>query len=559
MKTDVCIIGSGAGAGPVASELAKAGYKVVVLEKGPWIKTKDFAKDEMVAARREKYIPNLKDEQHVIVSQNKEGEWVSKTTYNTGNDFWNGNVVGGSSNFMTGFFHRMKPNDFKLKSTYGEYEGANVEDWPISYEELEPYYTKAETEVGISGEVKQHSALEPRSTENFPYPKLEENIISSWIDKAAEKTGIEVFPAPRAIISEPKEDRKSCYYSGFCNTYGCYSDAKGSSRAALLKKGAKTGNLTIIPKAKVYHLTTNGEGKVVQAKYYNENNEKLAIEAKIFVVACQAVETSRLLLMSKNEEFPNGLANNNNQVGKNLMFSGGGVGSGTFYYSDLEDEEAKLLSQKGYFVNRASQAFYEINDEKLGKIKGGTVDFLFEHPDMVAKANKAKWSGDKLLFGAALKRKVKQRLTGRRKLLFEIFCDWMPNDNCKVELDEKVTDKWGDPVAKIWTGHHQQDLIAGEYIGARISKILEEMGAYHVGYNISGYPSSNLMIGSCRFGNDPRTSVLDKNCKAHEVENLYVTDSSFMPTGGSVTPTWTIYANSFRVADKIKEKLKSIS
>ena len=128
MKYDVCIVGSGAGAGPVIYELSRAGYKVVVLEKGPWFKTEDFSKDEMVATRRSVYTPNLKDESHVLVTQNEDGDWMSKSTYASGKDFWNGSCVGGSSNFMSAYFHRLKPKDFRLLSEYGPIKDANIAD-----------------------------------------------------------------------------------------------------------------------------------------------------------------------------------------------------------------------------------------------------------------------------------------------------------------------------------------------------------------------------------------------------------------------------------------------
>ncbi len=131
------------GAGPVIYELSKAGYKVLVLEKGPWFRTQDFSKDELVATRRSVYTPNLKDEPQVIESLDEEGKWLAQSNYETGNDFWNGNCVGGSSNFMSGYFSRLKPMDFKLLSTYGPIKGANIADWPISYEDLEPYYPRS--------------------------------------------------------------------------------------------------------------------------------------------------------------------------------------------------------------------------------------------------------------------------------------------------------------------------------------------------------------------------------------------------------------------------------
>ena len=556
---DICVVGSGAGAGPVIYELSKAGYSVVVLEKGPWLKTADFAKDEIVATRRSVYTPNLKDESHVIETQNHDGEWEAKSTFSTGRDFWNGNMVGGSSNLMSGYFHRMKPNDFKLLSTYGEIEGSNVEDWPIAYKDLEPYFSKVESVVGVSGKEVQHSSIEPRSSA-FPYPPLAENAVSGWIDKATLALGYTSVPVPRAILSQPEGNRKSCYYSNYCGSYGCSSDAKGSARVALIDKALETGNCEVLPNSKVFKLETNGNHKVERAWYYDLNGEQQFIEAKLFVVAAQAVETSRLLLMSKNIEFPFGLANNSRQVGQNMVFSAGGTGSGHFYFDELPKEKVDQLKVPGLFVNRAIQHWYEIDDAEFGEaMKGGTVDFLFEHANGIGRAIRRKWDDEgNLVYGSALKKKLKDYFTNQKRLRFEVFVDWQPNDNCFVRLDDNVKDKWGDPVAKIRVGYLEHDLKVGRYLAEKAEKVLEQMGAKDISSGISGSPPPNLQAGGCRFGNDPDTSVLDKNCKAHEVENLYVTDGSFMPTGGSVTYTWTIYANSFRVAEKIKEHASKI-
>lgn len=560
MKYDVCIVGSGAGAGPVIHELSKAGLKVVVLEKGPWLKTEDFSKDEMVATRRSVYTPNLKDECHVLVKQNSEGKWMRQSTYSSGRDFWNGSAVGGSSNFMSAFFHRLKPVDFRLKSEFGAIEGANIADWPIRYEDLEPFYAKTESVVGVSGKVKQHKHQEPRSTEDFPYPPLAENVFSSWLDNAAERLNYEIFATPRGILSQPKDQRNACYYSNYCGSYGCSSDAKGSARAALINDALATGNCTILPNSKVFHLETNGKGRVIRANFYDAEGAKQSIEAETFVVAAQAVETSRLLLMSKNDEFPNGLANNSGNVGKNLVFSGGGVGSGQILFEDLTKKEAEEFNTPGLFVNRASQEWYIIDDPEIAgsPIKGGTIDFISEHANAVTKSISLKWDEEgKLVFGSDLKAKMKSYFTEQRKFKFEIFVDWLPNDNCFIELDDEVKDKWGDPVARVWLGHHEHDIKVGKYLAEKAENLFKEAGLINIDSHVSGGASSNLQAGGCRFGNDPSTSVLDKNCKAHEVENLYVTDGSFMPTGGSVTYTYTIYANAFRVAEHLVNKLTS--
>ncbi len=551
---DVCVVGSGAGAGPVIYELAKSGKTVIVLEKGPWYRTKDFSKDELVAVRRSVYTPNLADERHVIAEVDEEGKVDARSTYDTGRDFWNGNCVGGSSNFMSGYFHRLKPVDFRLRSTFGDIKGANIADWPIRYEDLEPYYAKVETVIGVSGRVVPHRFLEPRSTPDFPYPPLRENIVSARIDRAARALGLTTIPTPRAILSRPKGERRSCYYSNYCGSYGCSSDAKGSARAALLRDALRTGHCHVVPNAKVYRLTTDGNHRVRRAWFYDANGKKQSVEARVFVVAAQAVETSRLLLMSRNKEFPQGLANNHGQVGRNLVFSGGGTGGGLLVREDYDSATWEQLMAPGVFVNRSIHDFYEI--ELDGRpVKGGIVDFLFEHANPIPRALQQKWDGDRLVTGAEFKQRLYRYFHEVRKLRFEIFVDWLPTDGTRVTLDPVVKDKWGDPVARIRLEPHPHDKAVGAYIADRCKAIFREMGLQSIYGSASANPPPNLQAGGCRFGEDPATSVLDKDCRAHEVDNLYVTDGSFMPTGGSVPYTWTIYANSFRVADLLKQRL----
>jgi choline dehydrogenase-like flavoprotein len=552
---DVCVIGSGAGGGPVALTLAEAGYSIVVLEKGPWLTEADFYKDEIACCRRNTYSRNLQEEFHVVEQRVKNKGWVARPTYDSSWDFWNGNMVGGSSNLMSGFFHRLKPRDFRLLSEFGSIEGANIADWPISYEDLEPYYAKVEYEVGISGRVVDHPNLEPRSTSDYPYQPTVEHPVANWFDQACEREGLHSIPVARAILPRPVNGRSGCQYSGYCGSYGCSSGAKGSSRAALLNRAAASSNCDIRPNSHVYHLQSDTRGRVVSANYYDENGDPATVQAKLFVVACQAVETSRLLLLSRGPRHPHGLANNLGQVGKNLLFAAGGAGTGTFRYDNLDQQKAAQLKIRGPFVNRALQDWYYIDDDEMGRLKGGTIEFLFRHPNPIGRANRLKWDSDRLLWGQPLKEKLKSHFTDAAYLRFETFADWLPNDNCKVSLDATLKDKWGTPVARIKIGNHPHDVKVGRFLAQKGYQMLKNMGADHATWSVSGSPPVNLMAGGCRFGSDPATSVLDANCRAHDVENLYVTDGSFMPTGGSVPYTWTIYANAFRVADKIVAEL----
>jgi len=554
---DVCIIGSGAGAGPVAFELSAAGYSVVVLEKGKWYKEADFSKDELKNTLRDAYSPNLKDEFHVIESVKEDGSFEADSTYDTGNSYWNGNLVGGSSNFMSGYFHRLKPKDFRLLSEFGPIKGANIVDWPITYDELEPYYTKVEHIVGVSGFAQNLRFSAPRSEEQFPYPPTLEHPVSTWFDAACHQLGYQAKRIPRAILSQPVGERKGCYYSNYCGSYGCSSGAKGSSRAALLDKAVKTGNCTILPESMVYRLESDAKGsRVIAAHYFDNNGKSQRITARIFNVAAMAIETSRLLLLSKSEKFPNGLANNSDMVGKNLIFSAGGSGMGFLPYENYSELEIAQMKVRGLFMNRSLEEWYFIDKNVFGKeVKGGLIDFLFRHANPVARANSEKWGDNGLLWGLPLKNRLERVFSGGRFIRFEIFNDWLPTDNCFVSLDGQLRDKWGSPVAKLRTGHHPHDLKIGRYLAEKAEGVLRALKAEEIYSNVSGTPPTNLVAGGCRFGNDPKTSVLNKYCRAHDVENLFISDGSFMPSGGSVPYTWTIYANAFRVADQIKMDL----
>jgi choline dehydrogenase-like flavoprotein len=548
-------VGSGPGGSPIANEMARAGHEVVVLEKGPWIKREHFNKDQIAVTRRDIYSPRLDEEFHVREEKNDAGEWVARDTLSSRQSLWNGSAVGGSSNFMSGYFHRLKPNDFRLLSTYGPIDGANVADWPISYNDLEPYYTKVEQVVGISGKVRPYTGQEPRSTPDFPFPALATNKAADWIEEAGAALGYEMMDVPRAIISRPLGNRLSCYYSNFCGSYGCSSGAKSSAREALLNDAVATGKCTIIANAHVVKLETNEKGKVVRAHYIDKHdgNQKKFIEADVFVVACQAIETTRLLLLSSSLEFPHGLANHNGMVGQNLLFAGGGAGSGYLHYKNYSEDDQRLLRQPGLFVNKGIPQWYEINDPEFAEApaKGGMIEFMFEHANGMMAFSRYHSVDGNLTYGTELKRKIYHHYNSKRRLRFEIFADWLPTADTFVSLDPSANDKFGNPVARVKIGGHPHDIKVGKYLAAKAATVLEKLGATGISTGITSDPPTNLQAGGCRFGNDDTVTVLDKFCRAHSVDNLYVTDGSFMPTGGSATFTWTIYANSFRVADHL--------
>lgn len=553
---DVVVIGSGASGGAVAYTLCKAGYKVAMLEKGRLIKRDEFSKDELAYSRRDLVTPNLFEEYHTIEKKVK-GKWKTTPTYESGWSFWNGNIVGGSSNLMSGMLHRMHPDDFSLQSKYGNIKGANIVDWPISYEDLEPYYDLTEELVGISGDYKKHKYEPPRSRANFTQKPTKENAVVKLLDKSCQALNITPLVTPRAVLSSDKGHRSACYYSNFCGSYGCSSGAKGSSREALLMPTLATGNLTLLTNTHVKSLHSSKDEVEYAVVVNTVTGKEKTIKGKLFVVAAQAHESARLLLNSANKHHPNGLGNSSGELGKNLLFSGGGSGQGELHKEDVKQIKFKDLMTTGLFVNRSILDWYFVDHWWDGKFKGGSVEFMFEHQNIISRARKNGYENGKLVWGKALGDKLVKRFTKNKSIRFEVFNDWLPNDDCFVSLDKTHKDKYGMPVGKLRLEGHPQDVKVGKYIAKKCESILEEMGAKNIYSSVSSVASQNLVAGGCRFGDDPKTSVLNKYCQSHDISNLYVADASFMPTGGSVAYTWTIYANAFRVADQIVNALKT--
>jgi choline dehydrogenase-like flavoprotein len=279
----------------------------------------------------------------------------------------------------------------------------------------------------------------------------------------------------------------------------------------------------------------------------------------VVVVACQAIETARLLLLSTGPRHPQGLGNRNGLVGRWLLFCPDGAGLGDFPLAKFSGDDLEDLLSKQPHVNRTIQDWYVIDDPRLGpRRKGGSVDFLLPHANPVATAwGLAAWDQveDGPLWGRALKDRMKRWWREQKHLRFEVFCDWLPAPDSRVTLDPSVTDRWGLPVARIRLWNHPRNRETARWLAERGGEVLRMLGAENVRVSAGNAASTNLVAGTCRFGDDPAASVLDRDCRVHDAENVFVTDGSFMPTGGSVPYTFTIYANAFRVADRIVEAL----
>ena len=557
---DAVVIGSGAGGGPVALWLADAGYRVVVLEKGPPLTESEFKKDEIGEVRRARYWPREHEEPRVVEMSDGRGGYPAVTSSEAGITTWNGCAVGGATNFMSGFFLRLKPDDFRLRSTYGPAPGADVVDWPIGYDELESWYDLVEREVGVSGRVVEHPRMEWRSSPDFPMPPTAEHALAKRVDEVGRARGLHPIPLPRAVLSRPRAGREKCDYTGFCGSYGCTTGAKGSSRAALLGRAVATGRCEIRTGRMARSFETDASGRVVAVLHHGSDGVVERLEAKVFVLAAQAIESSRLLLLSTGPRHPKGIGNANDLVGRHLLSSPAGVGWGFFPYAKWEKTLGDVMRDRGAFVNRTFQDWLDYADPATGrKRKGGSVDFLLLHSNAIQtamiQASTAGQGTKRPIFGRELQGHVRRWFSDGKALKFETFSDWMPTADGRVTLDPKVRDRFGLPVARVRWADHPWNHETTEFLAARGGELLRAMGAEDVVVAADAGPSTNLVAGGARFGRDPKTSVLDVDCRVHDAENLFVTDGSFMPTGGSVPYTFTIYANAFRVAGRIAAQL----
>jgi choline dehydrogenase-like flavoprotein len=528
--------------------LAQAGFKVVVLEKGPHRKRDEFVHDEILMSRRNFFVPYPWQEPHLI----RHGENGKVEKSNSG---WTSNVVGGGTVHMSGFFYRLNPIDFRLRTELGAVPGANLVDWPITYEDMAPFYDQAEAHVGVSGEATDHPFAPPRS-KPFPLPKLNEHPISAEIDRVCGLLGYHPFPTPRGIASQPYRGRGGCSYCALCGSYGCEMGAKGSTLEAYLPDAVATGRCEIRDRCMATQIEHDPKtGLAKQVVYLDAQGQTQTQQAKVIVVSCTSIESARLLLSSQSSRFPNGLANGSGQVGKNLTFSAFGEGRANFRIGKNKTRWP-WLDDPAPFVQRSLQDFYLMKDGQFGFRKGGTLNFIFIHPNPIFGAIKlAGTGGDKVLFGKALKDKIRE-YRDTKVLQFEVFGEFFANPGTYVALDPKVKDKYGLPAASITIDRHPTDFKQVKFLVDRGMEVLSAMEPDSTEELSHTGETMILQHGTCRMGKDPATNVLDKFCRSHEVPNLYVVDGSFMPTSGGVAPTLTIMANSLRVADQLAKRMK---
>ncbi|MBI4815070.1 MAG: GMC family oxidoreductase [Deltaproteobacteria bacterium] len=540
---DVLIVGSGAGGATLAWSLASRGISVRILEKGADFRLPDYLdKDELKFARRNFFVPYPSDEPHMV----RVGD---EPSFRRSSEGWIANVVGGGTTHMGGFFMRLHESDFLGRSKLGAPDGSTVEDWPITYAELEPYYDQVERLIGVSGKAGENPFDGPRSGP-FPLPPLAEHPLARALDASAKKLGWHPFTTPRAVLSQPFDGRSSCSYSGFCGSFGCDTGAKSSVIYTFLPKAEATGKLELVPSTMAAEVLVDAAGRATGVRSLTRAGKERVDRARAVVLSCTSVESARLLLASKSALFPNGLANGSGLVGKNLSFSSFGSVFADFRF----DGKAKLtgLDMKLPWLGRSVQDFYE-RSKRFSQRKGGTLRFDLLHPNPIFRAEHVALGDGQVRFGQGLKEALYTHFRESRTAEAEIFSEFLPNPDTFVSLDPEVKDRYGLPVARIQVRPHPDSVTATRALVDRSVELFEAMKADVIRVGARDGVTWVLQHGTCRFGRDPKTSVLDRSCRTHEVPNLYVVDGSFMPTSGGVPTTLTLQANALRVGDSIRE------
>ncbi len=544
---DVVVVGSGAGGAPVAAVCAEAGASVALIERGPRYAQSQFVHDEIRIARRNFFVPSAETDPHVVVVKGQKPE--------RSNDGWVALCVGGGTVHMSGFFYRFKPEDFRVRTLLGGIAGAEPADWPITYEALAPFYDQVDREVGVSGPESEGPHAAPRSGP-YPLPALDVHPAAELIDEAARQVGVTAFATPRAIVSRDYQGRSACRYCHLCGGFGCEVSAKSSTLASLVPRAEATSRCQVVANAMVYEVTLDAQGRASGVIYRDLEGRDHALGARVVVIACSAIETARLLLLSRSARFPNGLANDQGLVGRHLMFSTLAKAHGAFAY-ERDPERAELLQDHAPFVGRSVLDYY-LPRQKDAPRKAGALNFLFPSGGPISQSEMlavGAGGASDLVWGRALKARLRQYWLEERQIDCESFGEYLPTPGTRVELDPEVKDRFGLPAARISIDRHPHDLAVSSFLGARAAELLAAAGADRVWQSSAGGRTMHLPMGGCRMGKDPSRSVVDANCRAHAVPNLYVTDGSVFPSSGGVPPTYTIMANAFRVGQVVRDVL----
>ena len=530
-RADVCIIGAGASGATAAKVLTEAGLRVVALERGPWWKPEQFSADELANVHRYNLWPDPLINPRTFRASASDEPVVQLFCPVP-------QMVGGGTAHWTGWLPRMTENEFRPKTIYGEVPGANLADWPITYQELEPYYDKVEWAFGVSGQAGANTYEGPRSR-GYPCPPLPPTRYNQKFHEGCAKLGYNSFPTPSAALSCPYNGWPATNQSAFAQQHGDPTGTRGNALTRFIPAALATGRYDLRPDCYVQEITVDAQGRARSAVYWDAEGDTVEQEADLFILACGAIESARLLLLSRSSRFPNGLANGSDVVGRNATFHEYSAAIGAF-------EDPVYGWAGGGYVGASTFEFMEhaAGRDFVGGCHVASAGVGIPLPISFSLPDKPTW-------GQAAKDADREFFN--HTMAVGLVLHDLPQETNRVELDDQVKDAWGLPVARITHTPHPNDLAQGRWIIDRNAEILEAAGATKVWRVYIDKVTGNCshQHSTLRMGNDPNSSVLNKDCRAHEVDNLYAVDGSPFPTSTGVNPTLTIMANAWRVADSI--------
>jgi choline dehydrogenase-like flavoprotein len=510
---DVIIVGSGAGGGTLAHRLAPSGKRVLVLERGDWLPRE---------------VENW-DATAVFV----DNRYVSKDTwYDASGTAFQPQIhyfVGGATKFYGAALYRLREQDFtELK----HHDGISPA-WPIGYDVLEPYYTQAEQLYQVHGADGEDPSEPPRSAP-YPFPPVShEPRIQQLFDDLA-KIGLHPFHAPCGVmLDEANPAFSSCIRCATCDGFPCLVHAKSDADVVAVRPALRHDNVTLVRNAEVRRLETDASGGSVTSVVADVDGEEQRFSASVVVVSAGAANSAKILLASANDHHPRGLANGSDQVGRNYVFHN----SRAFLAVSKERNDTRFQKTLG------------LNDFYLGDD-----DFAFPmgNVQMVGKSSAPMYRGEKRI--AALAPMFALDEVAEHAVDF-----WLSTEDLPVPENRVTLAKDGNVVLN-YTANNREPL---DQLYRRVTHHLEHLGMHpHHLIPRDVYMKNDVPIAGCahqagtiRFGDDPTTSVLDTDCKAHELDNLYVVDASFFPSIGAVNPALTIMANALRVGDHLISRL----
>jgi choline dehydrogenase-like flavoprotein len=535
------IVGAGAGGGVAAKELATAGLSVVLLERGRWHSAADCRKDDLrnqrTTALGNGFGPDDERNPRVLVEQKGE----SIVAPSEGGYSNNAACVGGGTFSYGAMAWRFMEKDFRMRSTYGEVEGSTLADWPIGYADLEPYYERAEWEMGVSGDDSGNPFKAPRR-KPLPMPPLGPNREYEVLRPAAERLGLHPFDIPMLRNSVPYNGRRSCMRCRWCVGFACEVNARTGTHNTVIPAALATGNCTLRTGAMVKEILLDGQGRARGVAYFDASNRLQEQTADLVIVSGGAIESARLLLNTRHRLFPNGLGNRYDWVGRNLQSHTYAAAAGLFDFDTYDD-----------LGPGASIAISDYSHGNPGLAGGGMLANEFIRLPYQFMNQVAPWVSR---WGPEHKDFV--RTAYKRTISVMGPAQEMPVFDARVQADPKVKDFWGIPVARLSGGRHAHTVEIARFMGEKAEAWLKAAGAVQTWKR--GVPRSlsggQHQAGTCRMGDDPKTSVVDRDCRVHDVDNVYVMDASVHVTNGGFNPALTILANTWRASENLLKAWK---